>query len=114
MTMTIGMMIDAARELRPELVPIAVEDVRALRWMAVEPAIEIALHAKARGDVIDVDIPGYARASVRFAAAYPPSPRPALAPLTRPHAAPHTAAQMYADRWMFHGPAYQGVTTLGP
>ena len=33
---------------------------------------------------------------------------------TNPRAAPLTAAQMYADRWMFHGPAYQGVTAMGP
>ena len=115
MTMTIGMMIDAARELRPDLIAIAVEDIRALRWLAVEPAVEISFHVKARdAELVDVEIPGYARATVRFAAAYPPAPAPSLPPLTSPRAAPHTAAEMYADRWMFHGPQYSGVVTLGP
>jgi len=115
MTMTIGMLIDAARELCPDLVPIAVEEIRALRWLAVEPSVEISMQAKLRApQLVDVDLPGYARATVRFAAAYPAAPRAALPPLTAPRAAPHTAAQMYADRWMFHGPAYQGVTSMGP
>ncbi|HEY6035150.1 MAG TPA: acyltransferase domain-containing protein, partial [Kofleriaceae bacterium] len=115
MTMTIGMLMAAAQKLCPDLVPVAVEDIRALRWLAVEPAVEIAMHAKLREPgLVDVDLPGYSRATVRFAAAYPPAPRAALPPLTAPRAAPHTAEQMYADRWMFHGPAYQGVTAMGP
>jgi 3-oxoacyl-(acyl-carrier-protein) synthase/malonyl CoA-acyl carrier protein transacylase/phosphopantetheinyl transferase len=115
MTMTIGMLIAAAHKLCPDLVPIAVEEIRALRWLAVEPPVEISMQAKLRTPgLVDVDLPGYSRATVRFAAAYPPAPRTAHAPLTAPRAAPHTAAQMYADRWMFHGPAYQGVTSMGP
>ena len=114
MTMTLGMMLDAARELRPELVPIALEDVRALRWMAVEPAVEIQIRAKLDGDRIDVEIPGYARAFVRMAKAYPAPPPPSLPPLRDSKPAPHSAADMYAHRWMFHGPAYQGVIDMGP
>jgi acyl transferase domain-containing protein/phosphopantetheinyl transferase (holo-ACP synthase) len=115
MTMTIGMLIEAAHKLCPDRVPIAVEEIRALRWLAVEPPVEISMHAKLRApDLVDVDLPGYSRATVRFAAAYPPAPRAAHPPLTAPRAAPHTAEQMYADRWMFHGPAYQGVTAMGP
>ncbi len=116
MTMTIGMMIDAARELRPDLVPIAVEEIRALRWLAVSPPIEISLLVNARDtERVDVEIPGYARATVRFAAAYPAAPAPSLPPLANPRAAPHTAAEMYADQaGCSAGPQYQGVVALGP
>ena len=114
-TMTIAMMIDAARKLAPDRVAIAVEDVRAYRWLAVAPAVEIELHAKLAGaDRVDVDIPGYARATVRFADRYPEPPAPALEPLAQPRTAQMTAREMYDNRWMFHGPAYQGVTELGP
>src|SRR6185369_11770432 len=65
-------------------------------------------------DRVEIEIPGYARATVVLAAAYPPAPPPALAPLTAPRPTPIDAATMYRDRWMFHGPAYQGVTALGP
>ncbi|HEY1555387.1 MAG TPA: beta-ketoacyl synthase N-terminal-like domain-containing protein [Kofleriaceae bacterium] len=117
MTMTIAMMIDAACRLQPERVAIAVEDVRAYRWLAVAPPVEIELAAKLRDDDpdrVDVDVPGYSRATVRFADRFPAAPAPALAPLANPRAAPMTARGMYDDRWMFHGAAYQGVTALGP
>jgi phosphopantetheinyl transferase (holo-ACP synthase) len=45
---------------------------------------------------------------------YPASPQPALPPLTNARPAPFDARRMYDERWMFHGPQYQGVTTLGP
>lgn len=115
MTMTIGMLIAAAENLVPDAIAIAVEDVRAMRWVAVEPKISVNIQAKLREpNLVDVDLPGYARATVRFAPAYPAAPRASLRPLSNPRPAPHTAAQMYADRWMFHGPAYQGVTAMGP
>jgi phosphopantetheinyl transferase len=121
MTMTIGMMIDAARQLAPELVPIAVEDVRAYRWLAVAPAVEIELRVAARGPAghdshwrVDVEVPGYSRSTVVLAARYPEAPRPVLPALTRPRPAPFSARAMYDERWMFHGPQYQGVTELGP
>ncbi len=117
MTMTIGMLIAAAQKLHPELIPIAVEDIRALRWLAVEPSVEIAMRATQRANdpnLVDVELPGYSRATIRFATAYPNAPRTALRPLANARPAPHSAEQMYADRWMFHGPQYQGVTALGP
>jgi acyl transferase domain-containing protein/phosphopantetheinyl transferase (holo-ACP synthase) len=117
MTMTIAMMIDAARQLAPGRCAIAVEDVRAYRWLAVAPAVQVdistKLHASDR-DRIDVDVPGYARATVRFADRFPEAPAPALPPLAEPRAAAMSARGMYDDRWMFHGPAYQGVVELGP
>jgi acyl transferase domain-containing protein/phosphopantetheinyl transferase (holo-ACP synthase) len=114
MTMTIGMMIDAARRTAPGKVAVAVEDVRAYRWLAVAPPLDAELRVTRTGDAADVDIPGYARATVRLADAYPPAPAPQLAPLTAPRATPITAERLYVDRWMFHGPRYQGVVGLGP
>jgi acyl transferase domain-containing protein len=116
-TMTIAMMIDAAKQLAPERVAVAVEDVRAYRWLAVAPPVEIEITATVRDrdrDRVDVDVPGYARATVVLADAYPDAPAPALPPLTKARPAPFDARTMYDDRWMFHGPAYQGVVELGP
>jgi phosphopantetheinyl transferase len=107
------MMIDAARALAPGKVAIAIEDVRAYRWLAVAPPVAIELRARADGAGVTVEIPGYARATVRFADAYPPAPRPALPPLVDARATPIDAQQLYADRWMFHGPAYAGVCEMG-
>jgi phosphopantetheinyl transferase len=113
MTMTIAMMIDAARRLAPNRCAIAVEDVRALRWLAVAPPVDIEMTARiVDHDCVDVDVPGYARATVRFADSFPTAPAPAFAPLTNAQPATMTARRMYDDRWMFHGPAYQGVSEL--
>src|SRR5262249_48915310 len=72
MTMNIAMMIADARPLAPGRVAIAIEDVRAYRWLPVAPAVEIKLVATLRDDgAVDVEIPGYARATVRFADSYP-------------------------------------------
>ncbi len=56
-----------------------------------------------------------ARAAVELATEYPelaahPTPWP-IDPATE-RTPDHTAAQLYAERWMFHGPAFQGVTEL--
>jgi acyl transferase domain-containing protein/phosphopantetheinyl transferase len=114
MTMTIAMMIDAAKALAPNKVATSVLDVRAYRWLAVAPSVTVELRATRTGDDVAVELPGYARATIRLADAYPPAPRPKLPPLASPRAAPVTAERMYVDRWMFHGPAYQGVVALGP
>ncbi len=115
MTMIIGMMIDAARTLVPARVAIALEDVRAYRWLAVAPAVTVELRCRADGDDrVEIEIPGYARATVRLAATYPSAPAPTLGPLTAPRPSPVTAVELYRDRWMFHGPAYQGVVAVGP
>ncbi|MEZ4402978.1 MAG: beta-ketoacyl synthase N-terminal-like domain-containing protein [Kofleriaceae bacterium] len=118
MTMMLELMRAAALALAPGRVAIALEDVAALRWLAVAPPVEVELRcrlaADAAGERVEVELVGYARATVRLAAAYPPPPPPRTADLASPRPAPVDAARLYADRWMFHGPAYAGVTALGP
>src|SRR5690606_40607899 len=46
--------------------------------------------------------------------AYPQAPEPKSLQLENPRPAPISAEQLYSHRWMFHGPAFQGVTALGP
>jgi acyl transferase domain-containing protein/phosphopantetheinyl transferase (holo-ACP synthase) len=117
MTMTIALMVDAGRAMAPGRVVVAIEDVRAYRWLAVAPPVAIEIRATARSldaDRVDVEIPGYSRATVRLADDYPPPPAPSLAPLVAPRDPPVTAERLYADRWMFHGPQYAGVAAMGP
>ncbi|MGE5185668.1 MAG: 4'-phosphopantetheinyl transferase superfamily protein, partial [Acidobacteriota bacterium] len=116
-TMTIAMMIDAARRLAPDRVALAVHDVRAYRWLAVAPPVELSIDARIRDDhpdQVEVTVGDYARGMVRFADEARGEHAVAMAPLRNPHPAPMTARAMYDNRWMFHGPAYQGVVELGP
>jgi acyl transferase domain-containing protein/phosphopantetheinyl transferase (holo-ACP synthase) len=113
MTMLLEMMLAAAGGLVPERVPVALEDVRALKWLVVEPPVTALVSADYDGgDVVAVSIEGHASANVRLAPAYAPPPPVDARPLGNERPAPITAAALYAERYMFHGPRYQGVVEL--
>ena len=115
MTTLLELMAGAARELVPGRVVVGFRDVRALRWLAVAPPVTVTITSALDGDGnVSVGIDGYTRGTVLLADAYP---APAVAPeppLTGPQSLSFGADRMYADRWMFHGPAFQGVAELGP
>jgi acyl transferase domain-containing protein len=114
MTALIALMIEEAGKLAPGRVAVAVEDVRAFRWLVAATPVAARFVCRRDGDRVAVQIDGYAEATVRFAAAYPPAPSDDTAPLAGATPAPHTPEQIYADRWMFHGPAYRGIAAVGP
>ena len=115
MTMLIELMLEAARALVPGQVAVVAEDVRAFRWLAVAPPVELDVIARrVAPDRVEVELPGYAQASIGFAPRYPAPPPPALAPLPDARPTPIAAERLYADRWMFHGPRYAGVVAMGP
>ncbi|QFU91556.1 beta-ketoacyl synthase N-terminal-like domain-containing protein [Amycolatopsis sp. YIM 10] len=115
-TTVIGHLIEFAERAVPGTRAIGVHDVRLSRWLAAIPATEIPVEIKvtAPGRVA-VELTGYARAEIELATGYPAPPA-----LWRPGAerVPEmTAAQLYDENWMFHGPRYQGVselTAIGP
>ncbi|MGW1718251.1 beta-ketoacyl synthase N-terminal-like domain-containing protein [Streptomyces sp. NPDC002156] len=102
----------------PPPIAVAVHNARFDQWLTATPSLDV--------DVTVTPVPTTpthravsfgprARATVELAPAYPdPATRPApwpIAPSTE-RAPDHTAAQLYSERWMFHGPAFQGVTEL--
>ncbi|MFD5813696.1 beta-ketoacyl synthase N-terminal-like domain-containing protein [Streptomyces sp. NPDC127038] len=107
-------LMDAARRAAPGRVPVAVHGARFEEWLTATPAVDVQVTAEpVAPDRLTLSFGPRARATVELAAGYP-SPPPARwrtdpaserAPL-------HTAAQLYGERWMFHGPAFQGVTEL--
>jgi hypothetical protein len=114
MTMLMELMMDAARELVPHKIPIALEGVRAARWLAVAPPIDVGIVARYDGvSRVDVAIRGYATGVVELGSSYPAAPDADTAPIASARPAPISAAELYGDRWMFHGPAYQGVVDVG-
>lgn len=113
MTMMIGMFVDTAARLGGGRVVVGMQNVRALRWLAVEPPVEVDITAVFEApDRVKVAIEGYARATVLLADRYPAPPPPDDAPLTGERPPPHSARDLYDQRWMFHGPGYQGVTEM--
>ena len=129
MTGTVALIADAAAALLPDRVVTGVRGVRALRPLVVEPEITLFLEATelaategaAERTTVSVVVEGqvgagaretYARATVLLAAAYPAPPALDDPALTAERVPDVDAQALYADRWMFHGPAYRGVTEL--
>ncbi|KPI07565.1 6-deoxyerythronolide-B synthase [Actinobacteria bacterium OK074] len=106
--------MDAAEEAAPGRLAVAVHGVRFEEWLTATPAVDVTVTAVPEGpDRLAVSFGPRARGTVELAAAHPPS-RPARWRIDPADEEPpeHTAAQLYSERWMFHGPRFQGVTEL--
>nr|CEL18268.1 modular polyketide synthase [Kibdelosporangium sp. MJ126-NF4]CTQ97754.1 modular polyketide synthase [Kibdelosporangium sp. MJ126-NF4] len=103
---------DAARALVPGHVVTAVESVRAMRWLEVEPAQEVRITAALDGDLVRVRVGDYAEGLVRIERDYPVPDERAYPPLREPRPAPVNARELYDEGWMFHGPRFAGVSEI--
>ncbi len=113
LTMSVAMMMDAAREAAPGLLPVGIESVRARRWIAVDDPVEPEIVAEFDGaERVRVAIGEYTDAVVRVAPAYAPPPPPGAPSIPGERPIEMTAREMYDQRLMFHGPGYQAVTAL--
>ncbi len=114
LTTLLEVMADTARELCPDSVVTGFENVRALRWVVAEPATTATVRARLDGPGrVAVAIEGHTTGTVLVAPRYPEPVAPDRTPLTGETPAPVPARRFYAERWMFHGPRYQGVTEIG-
>ncbi|WP_416980215.1 beta-ketoacyl synthase N-terminal-like domain-containing protein [Streptomyces sp. T028] len=106
--------MDAAAEAAPGTVPVAVHGARFEEWLTATPPVDVPVTATPEGpDRVAVSFGPRARATVELAARHPsPPPAPWPAGTAAERVPEHTAAQLYDERWMFHGPAFQGVTEL--
>ncbi|MFJ9714488.1 beta-ketoacyl synthase N-terminal-like domain-containing protein [Streptomyces sp. NPDC101213] len=105
--------VDTARQAAPGRVPVAVHGARFEEWLTATPAVDVPVTAVPEGpDRLAVSFGPRARATVELAAAHPVPPAPWPAGTAAERVPEHTAEQLYAERWMFHGPAFQGVTEL--
>ncbi|MDX3802359.1 beta-ketoacyl synthase N-terminal-like domain-containing protein [Streptomyces sp. AK04-3B] len=106
---------DAARAADAgRAVPVAVHGARFEEWLTAAPAVDVPVTLTPAGaDRLAVSFGPRARATVELAGTYPAPPPGAWAARPAPERTPdHTAAQLYDERWMFHGPAFRGVTEL--
>ncbi|MEU4350583.1 beta-ketoacyl synthase N-terminal-like domain-containing protein [Streptomyces sp. NPDC023838] len=103
----------AAERAAPGQRAVAVADVRLEKWVNAIPAVDVTITARPLGaGRWALAFGPYARATVHLAPGYPATPPtpPLDAADERPPGI--AAAQLYEDRWMFHGPAFQGVSAL--
>jgi acyl transferase domain-containing protein/phosphopantetheinyl transferase len=107
-------LMEAAEQTAPGMRAVAVHGARFDRWLTATPAVDVPVTAVADGPGrLAVSFGPGARGTVELAARYPDAPpvreRPDPGSESEPE---HTAAQIYSERWMFHGPAFQGVSEL--
>ena len=130
MTALLEIMSDAARQLAPDQVVTGFQQVRAMRWLTVAPPTRTAVRASwaPAGDSaagvaaaeagrpgpgrVRVTIEGYASGYVLLSGRYPAPPPADGTPLHDRRTPPVTAGELYADRWMFHGPRFAGVASV--
>ncbi|MGK5731681.1 beta-ketoacyl synthase N-terminal-like domain-containing protein [Streptomyces sp. URMC 124] len=95
-------------------VTVAVRDARFLAWLVAEPAVDVTTAVRGvpgRPGHHTVEFGRYARAETETAPRHPAPP--ARWPVPDGEEAPTVSARrMYDERWMFHGPLFQGVTAV--
>ncbi|WP_434445075.1 beta-ketoacyl synthase N-terminal-like domain-containing protein [Lentzea sp. E54] len=100
---------DAARRLTGGTVH-GFAQVRAKRWLTALPATTVKISARSEGpERVVVKVGDYAEGIVLMS---PQTPQPVGKELEGVRAAPVSAAELYRDNWMFHGPAFAGVVTI--
>ncbi|WP_411103216.1 beta-ketoacyl synthase N-terminal-like domain-containing protein [Streptomyces sp. cmx-4-9] len=110
MTTMLELAAEAALAGRPGRCVTGFDDMRALLWLPVAPAVDVAFRVRPAGeDLVRVDIGDCASVVVRLGSDHGAPPPPDPAPLTGERPAPVSAEALYRDRWMFHGPRFAGV-----
>ncbi|MFC6015937.1 beta-ketoacyl synthase N-terminal-like domain-containing protein [Plantactinospora solaniradicis] len=113
-TTVVQHMMDAAAQATQGMRVVGVRDARFNRWLTAAPPQDVEITVKPVGPGrLSVIFGGYARSTIEVAPDYP-TDRPAVwqhDPATeRPPQV--SAEEMYAERLMFHGPLFQGVTRV--
>lgn len=122
LTMEVELLREAIETQLPGYLVVRFEQVRAFSWLVVDEPRDITIHMELRDfPLVEVSIEGHIEARAIISTHYSASleeaepgergERPFTA-LTHPRATQVTAAELYRDGWMFHGPAYQGVLEL--
>ncbi|MGW7257970.1 beta-ketoacyl synthase N-terminal-like domain-containing protein [Streptomyces sp. NPDC054834] len=108
-------MMDAAEQASPGMRAVAVHGARFDRWLTATPPVDVTVTVTRAPDDphrLAVSFGPTARAVVELADRHPAPPVTRTAHPTPERVPDHTATQLYTERWMFHGPAFQGVTEL--
>ncbi|MEV6824519.1 beta-ketoacyl synthase N-terminal-like domain-containing protein [Amycolatopsis sp. NPDC051102] len=113
-TTVIDHLMRFAEQAAPGRHAVAVHDVRLTQWITAVPPVTVPVRVRPQGpDRVLATLAGYSQAVVELAPAYPAAaPAPWRFPASAEQVPETTAAQLYAERWMFHGPGFQGVTEL--
>jgi 3-oxoacyl-(acyl-carrier-protein) synthase/phosphopantetheinyl transferase len=113
-TTVIGHLMDFAERSSPGSRAVAAHDVQLNKWITAIPSVDVPVDVRPdRPGRVVVSLGDYSRAVIELAPDYPrdvPEAWRFEAGEERRPGLP--AAELYTERWMFHGPQFQGVTEL--
>ncbi|MCU1686086.1 MAG: pks1-2 [Amycolatopsis sp.] len=113
-TTVIGHLMAFAEQSAPGRHAVSVHDVRLNQWVTATPSTDIPVTIVPNGpNRVTASLGTYSQAVVELAPEYPGTPPvPWSFPADAERVPGLTAEQLYTERWMFHGPQFQGVTEL--
>ncbi|MGP3966140.1 beta-ketoacyl synthase N-terminal-like domain-containing protein [Streptomyces sp. 6N223] len=112
-TTVIAHLMEIAERAAHGLRAVALREVRLLKWIAAMPAVDVPVTvARPAPDRVEVSLNGSARAVVEMAPGYAAPPAPWRFDPAGERVPEMTADRLYGERWMFHGPRFQGVSEL--
>ncbi|MFE4538494.1 beta-ketoacyl synthase N-terminal-like domain-containing protein [Streptomyces scopuliridis] len=112
-TTVIGHLMEIAERVVPGTRAVAVHEVRLLKWIEAMPSVDVPVVVRRQApDRVEVSLTGYSRAVVELAPRHPAAPAPWPVDPAAERVPGLRAEQLYSERWMFHGPRFQGVSEL--
>ncbi|MET9415554.1 beta-ketoacyl synthase N-terminal-like domain-containing protein [Streptomyces klenkii] len=109
-------LMHAAERAVPGMRAVAVHHVRFDQWVTADEPVDVHITGTPSPDGagrFDVCFGRSARATVELSPRYPEAGQGARRPDPAAERAPeHTAARIYDERWMFHGPSFQGIADI--
>jgi acyl transferase domain-containing protein/phosphopantetheinyl transferase len=106
-------LMEAAERTAPGMRAVTVHGARFDRWLTATPPVDVPITTAPEGaGRVAVSFGAHARAVVELAPGYPRPPAAWRVDPATERAPELTAAQLYTERWMFHGPGFRGITEL--
>ncbi|MGP3926283.1 beta-ketoacyl synthase N-terminal-like domain-containing protein [Streptomyces sp. 8N616] len=109
-------LMDSAEQAMPTLRAVGVHSARFDQWVTATPPTDVPVTVTPSPDGSDrfaVAFGRSARGEVELAPRYADiRPAPWRTDPAAERIPDHSAAELYSERWMFHGPAFQGITEI--
>ncbi|MFJ2189316.1 beta-ketoacyl synthase N-terminal-like domain-containing protein [Kitasatospora sp. NPDC087861] len=106
-------LMDAAERAEPGRVAGGVREMRFGQWVPAATPMDVQLTLQEAGPgLYTASFGEYARGTVELTDRHDPPPAPWPVDPGGERTPELTAAGLYEERWMFHGPAFQGLTEL--
>lgn len=113
-TTVINHLMEIAERATPGMRAVAVHDVRLLKWIVAIPSVTLPVTVKHLAqDRVEVALTGYSQVTVELAPVHRSTPPEPWQFAPESERVPELSAEeLYSERWMFHGPLFQGVREL--